>query len=403
MKKRSGIKKSFWQATASMVMVLPLAVWRLVIWSYQRIPLPSQYKWIVLLVVSAVIVGAWRYMSAGANSLQRQERMALAFSEGMSVEADVVELGPLTRRIKAVGVLKATDSAVLRSEIQGVISKIVFSDGAQVKASAPVIYLDDATLKAELQKSLAEHEYAKLSYERAEELYKRDIGSRQERDKALSEMQVRDALVKVSRTRLAQTVIRAPFDGLLGIRDISAGSWVNAGTELISIINLNPIKVDFKIPEFYLRDVEVGQKAEVLVDGFDNTPFQAEIEAIDPKIEATGHSLQIRAKILDSSEKLRPGLFANVTLTIGIQADAMMVPESAVDRSGDDEFVYVIKNKTALKTLVTTGSRENGRVEILGGLSEGAMIVTSGQVKLRDGYRVKVVNPSAKLDSAGQL
>jgi len=148
---------------------------------------------------------------------------------------------------------------------------------------------------------------------------------------------------------LAQTVIRAPFDGLLGIRDISAGSWVNAGTELISIINLNPIKVDFKIPEFYLRDVEVGQKAEVLVDGFDNTPFQAEIEAIDPKIEATGHSLQIRAKILDSSEKLRPGLFANVTLTIGIQADAMMVPESAVDRSGDDEFVYVIKNKTAFK------------------------------------------------------
>lgn len=399
MKKSSSNPRAAYKRLLSFFAKAPLILWRLFKVIYVYIPLPNQYKWIAILALIAAGVGGWRYVASNAMFLQKQERMAQVFSEGVAVEADVVELGTLTRRIKAVGALKATDSAVLRSEIQGLISKIVFEDGARVKANTPVIYLDDAIFKADLQKAQADYVFSKLSYERAEELFKLDYGSQQERDKALAQMKINESQLKIAKARLEQTIIRAPFDGILGLRDVSVGTWVNAGAELISVINLNPIKVDFKIPEFHLKDVAVGQRAEVLVDGFEKSPFEAEIEAIDPKIESSGHSLQVRAKITNIDEKLRPGLFANVTLTIGTQEDAMMIPESAVDRSGDDEFVYVIKNKTALKTLVTTGSRENGRVEILGGLSQGALIVTSGQLKLRDGYRVKITNPSVASDS----
>jgi membrane fusion protein (multidrug efflux system) len=311
------------------------------------------------------------------------------------VEADVAQTYTITRKVKAVGTLKATDSALMKSEVPGVVAQVNFHDGAAVKKGDLLMMLDDSVPKAEYEAAVSEYHQKKSAHERYEELFKRNIVPALEREKARAEAEVSYSQMRLRAARLEQYKVIAPFDGLIGIRDVSVGSYVQQGADLITVVKLNPMKVDFKVPEAYLQDLAIGQEAVVSVDGFAKADFIAKIDAIDPKIDPASHSIQVRGSFDNLDIKVRPGIFANVILTMGQKTDALMVAESAIDRSGQDEYVYVLRDirgeKVAIRTIVTTGLRENGRVEILDGLSLGKEVVTAGQSKIRDGFQVRVV------------
>ena len=336
------------------------------------------------------------------------------FDPRTTVEADVAQTQTITRKVKAVGTLKATDSALMKAEVPGVVAQVNFQDGAAVKKGDLLMTLDDSVPKAEYEARVSEYHQKKSAYARYEELFKRNIVPALEREKARAEAEVAGSQMHLSAAKLEQYKLIAPFDGLIGLRDVSVGSYVQAGQDLITVVKLNPMKVDFKVPEAYLQDLALGQEAVVSVDGFSKADFIAKIDAIDPKIDPASHSIQVRGSFENLDIKVRPGVFANVILTMGQKTDALMVPESAIDRSGQDEYVYVLRDirgeKVAIRTIVTTGLRENGMVEILDGLSIGKEVVTAGQSKIRDGFQVRVVErlvpPSPVIDplsAAGKM
>ncbi|OJV47115.1 MAG: hypothetical protein BGO28_01570 [Alphaproteobacteria bacterium 43-37] len=358
----------------------------------------SRRGWIVVISILALLIVAliaWRLLKGPQHPYMTGVDMS-NFDPRPTVESDVATQHALTRRIKTVGTLKATDSAVMKSEVAGVMSKIFLTDGSPVKKGDVLMQLDDAMQMAQYNARVSEYRAAKAEYERHKELFKHKIVPEQQLEQAQTKMEVARAQMTIENVRVAQFKIKAPFDGIVGLRDVSVGTYVQPAQELITVVNLNPIKVDFKVPEAYLKHLALGQQATVNVDGFEGVNFNASIDAIDPKVDPTGHSIHIRASIENIDAQLRPGMFANVELTLGEQMDALMVPESAIDRSGTDEFVFVLRDirgeKVVIRTVITTGLRENGMVEVLDGLTPGNEIVTAGHIKIRDGYQVRVTN-----------
>ena len=370
----------------------------------------------ILIGVGVLFFGliAWRlFFHSSGGSLPAGVDLA-NFDPRTTVEADVAQTQTITRKVKAVGTLKATDSALMKAEVPGVVAQVNFQDGAAVKKGDLLIRLDDSVPKAEYEARVSDYHQKKSAHERHEELFKRNIVPALEREKTRAEAEVAYSQMRLYAAKLEQYKTIAPFDGLIGLRDVSVGSYVQQGADLITVVKLNPMKVDFKVPESYLQDLAIGQEAVVTVDGFEKASFIAKIDAIDPKIDPASHSIQVRGSFDNLDIKVRPGVFANVLLTMGQKTDALMIPESAIDRSGQDEYVYVLRDirgeKVAIRTIVTTGLRENGKVEILDGLALGKEVVTAGQSKIRDGFQVRVVERlvppkpvTDPLSAAGQM
>jgi membrane fusion protein (multidrug efflux system) len=195
-----------------------------------------------------------------------------------------------------------------------------------------------------------------------------------------------------AKARFEKTAILAPFTGNIGLINVSVGAYVQAGQELVTIVDSTPMKVEFKIPEKHVHDVGVGQTIEVRIDAFKDRVFTGVVEAVDSKVESESHSISIRGSIPNDSGILKAGLFANISLIIGEQGETIMIDESAVDREGEIEFVWVVEKGKAGRRRIMTGTRENGKIEVIGGLQPGQIVVTVGQIKLGDGVRVKITN-----------
>jgi membrane fusion protein (multidrug efflux system) len=182
--------------------------------------------------------------------------------------------------------------------------------------------------------------------------------------------------------------------------NISAGAFVQGSTDLVTVVDNKSVKVTFKVPEKNVHDIGVGQVVEVKVSAFKDQVFTGMIEAVDAKVEQESHSVQVKGVIPNPDNLLRDGLFANVSLIVGEKGNTMTVDESSIERIGEIEFVWVVERGRAEKRRVLTGSRENGQVEIVAGLQPGQIVVTSGQIKLSDGAKVKISNmpdPSVKV------
>jgi membrane fusion protein (multidrug efflux system) len=184
----------------------------------------------------------------------------------------------------------------------------------------------------------------------------------------------------------------APFDGIVGIRGVSLGDYVKDGTDLVNVEDVRILKVDFRLPERNLAQVRVGQGIEVIADALPNERWQGVIEAINPRIDANGRSLEIRARLENSSGQLRPGMFVRVRVITGERTNALLVPEEAIVPQGSEFFVYRVVDGQARRVAVKIGVRRDARVEIVDGLAAGDQVVTAGMRLSRDGQPVKVVN-----------
>lgn len=308
------------------------------------------------------------------------------------IEAQTVNLGTVSKRINTVGHLHANAMVVVKSEISGRIAELLFTEGGSVKKGDLIIRFEDAEHKAAVQIAEGELEHAKSSFERISKLHEQKAASSKQLDEENARLKMAEGKLLQAKANLEKANIKAPFDGNIGIINISPGAFVQAATELVTIVDNKSVKVTFKVPEKNIHDVGAGQVVEVKVSAFKEQVFTGTIEAVDAKVEQESHSIQVKGIIPNPDNLLRDGLFANVSLIVGEKGNSMTVDESSVDRIGEIEYVWVVERGRAEKRRVLTGARENGQVEIVAGLQPGQIVVTSGQIKLSDGAKVKISN-----------
>ena len=312
----------------------------------------------------------------------------------MPVEAVPVRVGAVARTITAVGSLLSNESVVIRPEVAGRITELPFKEGQKVAKGTVLVRLDDSVAKATLAQAQASIAFDKAELARAEELLSRNAGPARTREQAFAKLQADQAAVQLAQAQLEKLNIVAPFDGVLGLRKVSVGDMVAAGKDIVNLEAIDTLKLDFRVPEAYLPAVKAGQKLAVSVDAFGGRKFEGEVYAIDPLIDVNGRALAVRARIPNADGALRPGLFARVTLTLNVDQNAVLVPEQSVVAFGTDQFVFKVVDGKAAQAKVKLGERRNAEVEIVEGLKPEDVVVTAGQLKIRDGAPVMVIDPT---------
>lgn len=311
---------------------------------------------------------------------------------GMPVEAETVTPQRVAREIIAVGSLSSDESVTLASEIPGRISHISFREGQPVAAGALLFRLDDSVYQAEREQARASLSLSERNHERALELFERKLVSARERDEAAAKLAVDRATLALAEARLAKTRITAPFAGVVGLRQVSPGDYINPGQALAPLEALSVLKANFRLSESALSRIKVGQILNLEVDAYPGEVFPGKVYAIDPVLAEATRSIGVRARVPNEHGRLRPGLFARVKLVISEKLDAIMVPEQAIVPQGEKLLVYVIEDGKAAIRPVTTGLRTGGRVEILSGVQPGDIVITAGVQKIGPGAPVMAIN-----------
>ena len=307
---------------------------------------------------------------------------------GLPVLVATAGTQPLTDRLRAVGTLTANESVLIRSEIPGRVERIHFDEGQPVTAGEPLITLDGAEYRAQVAQTEATVTVNRLNFQRAADLVKTNMLSQQDYDQARARLAESRALLQRHQVMLAKTVLRAPFDGVAGLRLVSPGAYVQPGQDLVNLESLDPLKVEFRVPERHAAAMTVGRPLTLRVDAVSGREFTGEIYAVDPRLDASTRTFALRGRVPNDEGLLRPGMFAQVELTVGERPSAVVIPEQAIVPRGDKLYVFKVVDGKVAFTPVGTGLREPGIVEIVDGLAAGEVVVTEGQMKLRDGMPV---------------
>ena len=320
-----------------------------------------------------------------------------------SVEVARVALATLTDDTQAVGSLRSRRAVVLRPEVSGRITQLNFIDGQRVRKGQVLVQFDDQLQLAQVQQSLAELSIAQANQRRNQELVAQNFVSQRSLDESAANLEVAQAKLALSRATAARLKIIAPFDGIVGIRQVNVGDYLKDGADIVNIEDMDAIFVDFRLPERYQSKVRRGQTAILDIDALPGVRYQAHIQAIDPLIDANGRSVGIRGCIDNRQLQLRPGMFARVNAVFGVRENARVIPEEAIVPQGGKQFVIKLIDGPTPATRITqraevkVGLRTPGKVEILQGLEAGDTVVTTGQQRLqREGMAVTVVDLSAK-------
>ncbi|MGC1712613.1 MAG: efflux RND transporter periplasmic adaptor subunit [Methyloceanibacter sp.] len=307
------------------------------------------------------------------------------------VEASKVVAAPLSEQVTAIGTLLSDEAVTISSEIAGRLKEIHFEEGQPVEKGALLFSLDDSVYRAQLDDASAKLKLAAQTNKRTSTLFSNKYATAQSADEAASNLAVNTAAVELARVQLDKTRITAPFTGIVGLRHVSAGEYITAGQALVNLEAIDPVKADFRVPEKFLPAIRVGQTIKIKVDAFPEDSFEGRVYAIDPRLDVAGRSLLVRAMVPNRDQRLRPGLFARVTVLLQLKEDALSVPEQAIVPQGESQFVFKIVDGKAKLTKVKIGTRREGRVEIVEGLAAGDQVVTAGQLKIRDGSPVTIV------------
>lgn len=312
--------------------------------------------------------------------------------KGVPVEVAPVEMALVADEVHTVGSLVAAESVVIRSEIAGRVTTIHFSEGQMVEKDKPLITLDGAEYKAQLDASNADVKLSELNFERQKDLLSKNASSRQNFDEAQAKLSEARANQSLFQTHLEKTKIRAPFRGILGLRNISEGAYIRAGDELVTLVDTSYMKLDFRVPEKFVSQLKIGQNVDISVDAYFDKEFSGKIIALDPDIDEKTRTMLLRAKVSNEKGLLYPGMFVRVNLVLDERHGALTIPEQAIVPQGQDAFVFkVVADKVAL-TKIKLGQRQAGTVEVTSGLQTGDRVVVAGQMKLQDGAPIMAIN-----------
>ena len=324
----------------------------------------------------------------------------------MAVEVAKVAVSDFSDEASAVGSLKSNESVMLRPETAGRIAAIGFKDGAIVGKGSVLVTLDGAVQEAELQQAKANLALAQSNFQRNQELVAKKFLSQQALDTSSANLKVQQASVQLAEAKVARMRVRAPFNGMVGLRNVSVGDYVKEGQDLINIEDIASLRVDFKMPESYLGRALKGQVVELSSDALPGQSFKAVLDAVDPLVDQNGRAISARARLDNASGKLRPGMFVRVRLLFGERKAVLMVPEQAIV-PGAQPAVFKVVDGKAMLVKVRIGVRRAAQVEVVEGLAAGDVVVTAGQLKLREGAPVRAIGegvppaPPAQPPAAG--
>jgi membrane fusion protein (multidrug efflux system) len=320
-------------------------------------------------------------------------------ARALPVKAVPVRQDAIVETVTAVGTLLANESVMIRPEIDGRIEAIHFQEGQVVRKGDRLVSLDASEVEAQLASAIAAANLNRSRLQRSGELYAKKFISAQALDEARENLNQTNAREAEIRAKLAKSVVRAPFEGVAGLRQVSPGAYAKAGQDVARLEGIGTLKLDFRVPEAYLRKIRTGQALAVTVDAYPAETFEGAIYAIEPSVDEATRTVLLRARLPNPGVRLKPGMFARVMLTLERRENALVVPEQAIVPRGDGRYVFRIVEGKAVLTKVQMGLRRPGEVEIVAGLEEGQSIVADGQLKLRDGAAVAVMAekpPAAK-------
>lgn len=343
-----------------------------------------------LLIVGASVLALAPEWKSSALRAEKARPSAVRPGSAIAVEAAPARITSYRADLQAIGSLRSDESVQVASEITGRIESFAFNEGQPVKAGEKLIKLDDALAQAEVADAKARFDLAHANRERARALARTGNVTERAQDEAVANLGTARAALDLASVRLAKHVIKAPFDGIVGLRKVSVGAYVSVGEPIVNLEKIDVLKVNFKLPEAALTQVSLGQTVEVQVDALPGRTFKAEIYAIDPQVDVNGRALQIRARMDNPGLALRPGLFARIVVKGKSAREVVVVPESAIVPRGGDMYIYQVRDGRAVEIKVRLGRRENGEVQVLSGLTPEAMVVVAGQLKLRNGALVTV-------------
>ena len=300
--------------------------------------------------------------------------------------------------VTAVGDLAAVHQVNVTPDVAGRVTDIMFTAGASVKAGTPLVQLFDAPEQGDLASFKAQATVAQLSLDRAKQLAARQFGPQATVDQAQAAFDQATAGIAKTEAIISQKLVRAPFNGELGVRHVEVGQFLTAGTQIVTLTDLSTLYANFTVPEKGSAALKVGQTVRVAVDAYPGRTFEGKINAIEPQIAADTRNIRVQATIENPDHILKPGMFTTTTVVLPDKAAVVTVPETAVDYTlyGDSVFLITEKeengktNLTAVRTFVRTGNRVNGRAEILSGLKVDDRVVAVGQLKLQSGAPVSI-------------
>lgn len=319
---------------------------------------------------------------------------------------------PWQPALNAVGTLRAVNGADLAMDAAGLVTTVKLKSGQDVQRGQLLLQLRDDDTTAQLQQLQAAAQLSQLTFERARKQLAGQAISQADFDSAAADLKAKKAAVAQQQVLVDKKQLRAPFAGRAGIITISPGDYVSAGTTLVTLQQLDPLFVDFHVPQGELGRLQVGQSVELTLDAYAGRPFNGKLSAISPKVDTGTRNVQVEASVPNPDKALTPGMFAKLEVEVGSKQDRLTLPQAAIVYNPYGDTVYVVhpsKGKdeqgrvlppTVQQTFVTVGETRGDQMAILKGLEPGTEVVTSGQVKLKNDAQIKVDNSVQPADSA---
>ena len=356
-------------------------------------------RWFVIVgTLLAVVVGGL----VGFNYLRSQGiKQFFASNKPPPASVTVAEAKSevIPNLLSAVGDLAAVHQVNVTSDVSGRVTDIMFTGGSSVKGGNPLVQLFDAPEQADLANFKAQATVAQLSLDRAKQLASRQFGPQATVDQAQAAYDQANAGIARTQAIISQKLVRAPFDGELGVRHVEVGQYLTAGTQVVTLTDLSQLYANFTVTEKDSGQLKVGQTVRVAIDAYPGRVFEGKINAIEPQIATETRNIRVQATLDNPDHVLKPGMFATTTVVLPEKPPVVTVPETAVDYTlyGDSVFLITEKKEdsgntslTAVRTFVRTGSRVEGRAEISSGLKPGDRVVAVGQLKLQSGAAVAI-------------
>lgn len=306
-----------------------------------------------------------------------------------TVEIAPVKVDTAVEEVRLTGSLRANEQVAITPELSGRIHQVHAEEGQAVAAGALLFSLDPALLGAERDEREAAYRLAERNYRRAQEMLSKKLIAQSDYDQSKSTLEVSRASLESIRVRLSKLKIRAPFAGIMGLREVSIGEYVEAGRRLTRLAQLDPIKLDTLVPERNLAALSEGLRVRVQIDALGGERFEGELVAIDPLVDPVSRTVAVRARLPNPGRRLKPGMFARVAIELGRREAALWIPEQALVPEQAATIVYRVVDGRAERTEVSTGMRRPGEVEIRRGLNPGDRVVTAGQMKISAGSEVR--------------
>jgi membrane fusion protein, multidrug efflux system len=358
-------------------------------------------RMVIMLVAVAVVFGGIFGFQAFKAVMIKKFITALS-NPPQTISASTAATSEWQPKIEAVGSLRAVRGADLSLETSGVVESISFNSGDDVQEGATLLKLRTADDVARLESLKAMAELNAITLDRAQRLLKTQAVSQAQLDSDAANLKNAKAQVDQQQAIIDKKILRAPFAGHLGIRAVDLGQYLGAGTPIVTLQALDPIYVDFFVPQQSVDQVRLGQQVTIKVDAYKDQPFAGEISAVNPKVDVSNRNVQIRAILKNPDYRLLPGMYATVDIAVGSPATYVTLPQTAISYNPYGDTVYVVESKgndgegkpqfVARQRFVAIGPTRGDQVAILRGVEAGDTIVTAGQIKLHNGSVVMIDN-----------